>query len=149
MDIKTNKHINYKKSVDEAFILAAGFGRRLMPLTKKMPKPLVEINQKPMIDYIFDALATIGINKIYINTHYQHKRIFEFIERKKISSIQISHETTLLDTGGGIKNAINPDTTQAIMIINCDAILLNNYSNLLQDLQKKFNPEKMDALLAF
>ena len=103
MDIKTNKHINYKKSVDEAFILAAGFGRRLMPLTKKMPKPLVEINQKPMIDYIFDALATIGINKIYINTHYQHKRIFEFIERKKISSIQISHETTLLDTGGGIK----------------------------------------------
>ena len=149
MDIKTNKHINYKKSVDEAFILAAGLGRRLMPLTKKMPKPLVEINQKPMIDYIFDALATIGINKIYINTHYQHKRIFEFIERKKISSIQISHETTLLDTGGGIKNAINPDTTQAIMIINCDAILLNNYSNLLQDLQKKFNPDKMDALLAF
>ena len=149
MDIKISKHIYYKKTVEEAFILAAGFGRRLMPLTKNMPKPLVEIKQKPMIDYIFDALTTIGINKIYINTHYQHKRIFEYIERKKISNIRISHETALLDTGGGIKNAIDPDTTQAIMIINCDAILLNNYSKLLQDLQKKFNPDKMDALLAF
>lgn len=149
MDIKINKHIYYKKTVEEAFILAAGLGRRLMPLTKNMPKPLVEINQRPMIDFIFDALATIGINKMYINTHYQHERIFEYIERKKISNIHISHETSLLDTGGGIKNAIDPDTTQAIMIINCDAILLNNYSNLLQDLQKKFNPDKMDALLAF
>ena len=149
MDLKTNKHIDYKKTVEDAFILAAGFGRRLMPLTKNMPKPLVEINQKPMIDYIFDALTTIGINKIYINTHYQHKKILEFIERKKISNIHISHETRLLDTGGGIKNAIDLNTTKAIMIINCDAILLNNYSNLLQDLQKKFNPDKMDALLAF
>ena len=148
MDLKINKHIDYKKTVEDAFILAAGFGRRLMPLTKNMPKPLVEINQKPMIDYIFDALTTIGINKIYINTHYQHKKIFEFIERKKISNIHISHETRLLDTGGGIKNAIDLNTTKAIMIINCDAILLNNYSNLLRDLQKKFNPDKMDALLA-
>ncbi|MEC7270258.1 MAG: sugar phosphate nucleotidyltransferase, partial [Pseudomonadota bacterium] len=51
MDIKINKHIYYKKTVEEAFILAAGLGRRLMPLTKNMPKPLVEINQRPMIDY--------------------------------------------------------------------------------------------------
>ena len=87
MDIKINKHINYKKTVEEAFILAAGLGRRLMPLTKNMPKPLVEINQKPMIDYIFDALTTIDINKIYINTHYQHERVIEYIERKKISNI--------------------------------------------------------------
>ena len=83
MDIKTNKHINYKKSVDEAFILAAGFGRRLMPLQKKCQNPWLKLTKNQMIDYIFDALATIGINKIYINTHYQHKRIFEFIERKK------------------------------------------------------------------
>ena len=149
MDIKIKNHIDHKQAVGEAFILAAGFGRRLMPLTKNIPKPLVEINRKPMIDYIFDALTTIGINKIYINTHYQHKKMLEFIERKEISNIHISHESRLLDTGGGIKNAIDTNTTQAILIINCDAILLNNFSNLLQDLLKQFNPDKMDALLAF
>ena len=148
MGIKINKYTDFSQSVGEAFILAAGFGRRLLPLTKNIPKPLVEINQKPMIDYIFDALTTIGIDKIYINTHYQHEKILEFIEEKKISNIHISHEKTLLDTGGGIKSAIDLNNTQAILIINCDAILLNNYSSLLQDLQEKFNPDKMDALLA-
>ena len=84
-------------TVGEAFILAAGFGRRLLPLTKDVPKPLVKINQKPMIDYIFDALDTIGIEKIYINTHYHYRKIFDFLEEKKMSNICISYEKALLD----------------------------------------------------
>ena len=149
MVIKKNSPLDCNHTVGEAFILAAGFGRRLLPLTKDIPKPLVKINQKPMIDYILDALDTIGIEKIYINTHYHYRKIFDFLEEKKMSNICISYEKALLDTGGGIKKVIDTKSNQALLIINCDTILLNDYPNLLRDLQKKFDLDKMDALLAF
>ena len=149
MVIKKNSPMDCNHAVGEAFILAAGFGRRLLPLTKDVPKPLVKINKKPMIDYIFDALDIIGIEKIYINTHYHYRKIFDFLEEKKMSNIYISYEKTLLDTGGGIKKVIDTKSNQALLIINCDAILFNDYPNLLRDLQKKFDLDKMDALLAF
>ena len=66
-----------------------------------------------------------------------------------MSNIYISYEKTLLDTGGGIKKVIDTKSNQALLIINCDAILINDYPNLLRDLQKKFDLDKMDALLAF
>ena len=59
------------------------------------------------------------------------------------------YKRQLLDTGGGIKKVIDTKSNQALLIINCDAILFNDYPNLLRDLQKKFDLDKMDALLAF
>tara|TARA_B100000900_G_C20566510_1_gene711364 strand:- start:107 stop:838 length:732 start_codon:yes stop_codon:yes gene_type:complete len=148
MGIKINKLIDGNRAVSEAFILAAGYGRRLLPLTKSIPKPLVEINHKPMIEYILDALDAINIKNIYINTHYQHEKLSKFLQERRISNIHISYEKNLLDTGGGIRNLIDTSVTESILIINCDAILFDDYPYLLGSLQERFNPNKMDALLA-
>tara|TARA_B110000438_G_scaffold223671_1_gene217297 strand:- start:708 stop:1454 length:747 start_codon:yes stop_codon:yes gene_type:complete len=134
--------------VKDAFILAAGLGKRLMPYTRYTPKPLVPINGRPMIEYILDALLNINIRNIYINTHYLSEEIENYFLNKKLPNVYITREKELLDTGGGIKNALGKNNIDPIFVINCDALVLHNYSQLLSELQNNFILKKMDAMLA-
>jgi NDP-sugar pyrophosphorylase family protein len=88
-------------------ILAAGLGTRLKPLTDQIPKALITVNNKPLIQLVIEKLITFGINEIIINIHHQAKQIIDFIQSKKFFDIKIefSHEEILLDTGGGLKKA--------------------------------------------
>ncbi len=89
-----------------AFILGAGLGKRLRPLTEHMPKPLLPLNGRPMVTYAMDHLLSIGIERFIVNTHHQPDKYSEAFPDGKWRGVPIEfrHEPTLLDTGGGLKN---------------------------------------------
>ncbi|MEJ5351120.1 MAG: nucleotidyltransferase family protein [Melioribacteraceae bacterium] len=91
----------------KAFILAAGLGTRLRPLTNAKPKALIELNGIPLLEIIIKRLIKFGFDKIIINVHHLAEQIIDFIEKKKFEAeIHISDERDLLlDTGGGLKKA--------------------------------------------
>ena len=125
--------------IKKAMIFAAGFGKRLLPLTLKTPKPLLELNNKTLLENCILFLEDCGIKEIIINVHYLAEQIIEFIDKKKFKSkIYISHEKEkILGTGGGLNYAnqkfknffkdsfitINPDTLWNIQYINAYKIM--------------------------
>jgi NDP-sugar pyrophosphorylase family protein len=93
--------------ITQAFVLAAGLGTRLRPLTDELPKPLIPIFQKPLVAFALDHLIGVGVNRFVINTH-RHPELFQsfFAGRDYADfSTTLIHEPDLLETGGGIKNA--------------------------------------------
>jgi NDP-sugar pyrophosphorylase family protein len=92
--------------IKQAFVLGAGLGTRLRPLTDELPKPLVPIFQKPLITFALDHLIDIGIDNIFINTHRLPERFAEAFpeNRYRRLTLHFVNEPVLLDTGGGIKN---------------------------------------------
>ena len=71
--------------INKAVILAAGYGKRMHPITKKIPKPLLKIKNTSLLENCIKFLISIGIKHITINTHYLHKQIFQFLKKKKFS----------------------------------------------------------------
>jgi len=93
--------------ITQAFVLAAGLGTRLRPLTDDLPKPLIPIFQKGLITFALDHLINAGVERFVINTH-KRPELFETSFRGdeyKGHSVTLVHEPDLLETGGGIKNA--------------------------------------------
>ncbi len=90
-----------------AMILAAGLGTRLQPLTKNLPKALVKIRDKTLLEIAIDTLVRNGFDKIIINVHHFAEQVIDFIEQNNFGAdISISDERDkLLDTGGGLKKA--------------------------------------------
>ena len=94
------------KHINTAFILGAGLGTRLRPLTEKTPKPLLEIGGHPIIAYAMEHLRSIGVKRFIVNTHHcaeKYKKVFPEGNWQGIP-ITFRHEPILLDTAGGIKN---------------------------------------------
>src|SRR5439155_10019930 len=94
-------------TISQAFVLAAGLGTRLRPLTDESPKPLIPIFQKPLITFALDHLISTEVNRFVINTH-RHRELFQnFFASNEYAGFPVSvvHEPDLLETGGGIKNA--------------------------------------------
>ena len=97
----------FVNQITQAFVLAAGLGTRLRPLTEELPKPLIPIFQKPLLTFALDHLLGVGVNRFVINTH-RHPQLFEdFFAAREYAGFPITlvHEPDLLETGGGIKNA--------------------------------------------
>lgn len=125
-----------------AMIFAAGFGSRLAPLTKDLPKPLVPINGRPMIAHTIDLLRAAGIETIVANTHYLHSKMEAFLATEKI---KFSREMPdILDTGGGLKNALPLLGSGPVITINPDAVWLGE--NPIRCLLEGWR-EDIDALL--
>jgi NDP-sugar pyrophosphorylase family protein len=93
--------------ITQAFVLAAGLGTRLRPLTDDFPKPLIPIFQKPLITFALDHLIKMGVERFVINTHKRAELFGDFFcdNEYQRHSITLVHEPDLLETGGGIKNA--------------------------------------------
>ena len=95
--------------INTAFILCAGFGKRLNPLTLDTPKPLIKLNNITVLETCINLIENLGIQKIILNTFYLKDQIRSFINKKnfktKISIIEDGKN--ILDTGGGIKNMLN------------------------------------------
>jgi len=95
-----------KPKITTAFILAAGFGTRLMPLTENLPKALVSYKGKPMIENVISKLKSFGITDFYINTHHHADKMEEYFSgRKGDEQVTLIHEKEILGTGGALKNA--------------------------------------------
>ncbi len=94
------------KEITQAFVLAAGLGKRLRPLTDELPKPLIPIFQKPLITFALDHLVATGMNRFVINTHLHPESFQNFFATGEYAGfpVLLVHEPDLLETGGGIKN---------------------------------------------
>lgn len=132
--------------IKKAIILAAGFGKRLLPLTKERPKPLLEIGGKKLIEYSIDLLRENNITEIIINSHYLHEKISEFIT-KKYPNISLSYEKNILDTGGGILNAMSFFDQENFFVLNSDTVWTRSYSNDLHKLKEVFKNGNSKAAL--
>jgi mannose-1-phosphate guanylyltransferase len=126
-----------------AFILGAGLGVRLRPLTEHCPKPLLEIGGRPVITYAMDHLLSAGIERFIINTHHCPEAYLERFPDKKWrgASILFRHESVLLDTAGGLKNIedlLEEDKT--ILCYNGD-VLANFALKPLLEFHKRKQPE--------
>ena len=108
----------------KALILAGGRGKRLRPLTDKIPKSLIPINKKPLIQYTIKYLKKFGINEIIICSGYKSKQIQNFLKKKKNfgCKIEYSVEKNPLGTAGAIKNAIKNLSDESFLVINGDII---------------------------
>ena len=128
-----------------AMILAAGFGKRLLPLTKNLPKPLIEIDGVTLLDNSINFLKKLGCNQIIINTHYQNFKIEKSIKKRNDKNmINLIYEKKLLDTGGGVKNAFSIIKNKYVLVINSDIYWqetnLEDAKQLLFDFSKNFLP---------
>ena len=131
-----------------AMILAAGYGKRMLSLTKEIPKPLIKVNSIPLLKNSIDFLYKIGCKKIVINTHYKHNLIFEFIQEISINyNIKISYEKNILDTGGGVKNAMRLFDDENIIVTNSDVFWKKENEADVVNLINNFNSKEECRLL--
>ena len=133
-----------------AMVLAAGMGSRLRPLTDAMPKPLINVGGKPVILRTLEMLADAGITHVVINTHYLAHMLETAVRAgaPEGMTIHFSYEDELLETGGGIKKALPLLGDDPILVVNSDAVWLDEVKPLLKPLMKAFDGEAHDALLA-
>ena len=134
--------------INTAMILAAGYGKRLMPITLNTPKPMIKVYDKPLLGYAIDTLLSIGIKNIFINTHYKSDIISDYInsDYKSLKIFQI-YESNLLDTAGGVKNASEFFNEKIVMVINCDTFWNSKIRKDLSNLLSSFEIEKYKCLL--
>tara|TARA_Y100000590_G_scaffold64892_1_gene70046 strand:- start:3476 stop:4165 length:690 start_codon:yes stop_codon:yes gene_type:complete len=117
----------------KAIILAGGRGKRLRPITDKIPKPLILINNKPLIERTVKYLKKFGINEIIISAGYKSKLIEKFLKTKKNFGCEInfSIEKTPLGTGGAVKKALKFIQDDSFLVINGDIITNINLQKIL------------------
>jgi mannose-1-phosphate guanylyltransferase len=129
-----NKNIMMKKcQINTAFILGAGLGKRLRPLTNNIPKPLLEVGGRPIITYAMEHLRAIGVKRFIVNTHHCAEKYKEVFPQGNWQGIPITfrHEPILLDTAGGIKNIEDLIANEERIIVYNGDIITNMPIELL------------------
>ena len=123
-------------NIDTALILCAGYGKRLNPLTLKIPKPLLKINNITLLENTIELIKNLEIKKIKINTFYLQEEIKKFIKEKnfEIEIEVISDGDEILDTGGGILNLINSSSEDDFIVFNPDTLWNENYTKTINQM---------------
>jgi MurNAc alpha-1-phosphate uridylyltransferase len=129
-----------------AMVLAAGLGTRLRPITETIPKPLIEINGRTLLDHAIDRLALVGVERVVVNVHYRAEMVAAQLARRDHPHIEVSHEAELLETGGGVARAL-PLLDDAFFVVNSDVFWLDGKERALQRLATAFDPERVHAIL--
>ncbi|MCX8238175.1 MAG: sugar phosphate nucleotidyltransferase [Akkermansiaceae bacterium] len=108
----------------KAFLLGAGLGTRLQPLTNTLPKPLIPFANRPLITHVLDHCLDAGITDFAINTHHLHEAWQEAFPEGTYRGAELTffHEPNLLETGGGIKNIADWIKGDPVLIYNGDII---------------------------
>ena len=136
-------------SIKHGMILAAGLGKRMQPLTLKIPKPLIEINKSTLLERAINLLVSHGVQEISINVHYLSDQIQSFINKKKFQvKITISkEEDLLLDTGGGVLKGTQNFGDNPFFVINPDTVWSKVYSEELKSIETIYLKNKKPTLL--
>ena len=135
--------------INTAFILCAGFGKRLNPLTLDTPKPLIKFNNITVLETCINLIESLGIRQIIINTFYLKDQIHSFINNKKFrSKISIVEDgDKILDTGGGINNMMKHTSEENVLIFNPDTIWKKNYTNEIIEMEKLYFSKQLKNIL--
>ena len=130
--------------IKKAMILAAGFGKRILPLTLNCPKPLLKIGEETLLSNTLKFLELFGIRQTIVNVHYLGEQIVDYINKNKFNlNINIVKEKDkILDTGGGVLNAIQHFANEPFLIINPDTIWSSYYLEELKLMEKTFFDSK-------
>jgi MurNAc alpha-1-phosphate uridylyltransferase len=137
-----------KQSPRTAMVLAAGLGTRMKPLTDNIPKPLVAVAGKPLLDHVLDRLAEAGVETAVVNIHHLGEMIEKHVAGRERPRITISDERgTLLGTGGGVVKALPKLGINPFFHVNADTIWIDSVRPNLERLAETFDAAAMDALL--
>ena len=132
---------------ERAMVLAAGLGTRLRPITDNLPKPLVKVAGKPMIDTVLDRLAAVGVREAVVNTHYRGEMIEAHLKDRRAPRIRFSHEPEILETGGGIRQALPHLGPGPFYAVNAKIYWLDGNVDALIRLATAWDDAAMDGLL--
>ncbi len=133
---------------DTAMVMAAGLGKRMRPLTNTMPKPLVRVAGKPLIDHSLDCLADAGVARAVVNVHYLANQIEAHLAARTPppETIVSDERALLLETGGGMVHAL-PHLPDPFFCLNSDNIWRDGKRDVFRELSAGWDPARMDALL--
>src|SRR5258705_548777 len=123
-----------------AMVLAAGLGTRLRPITDGMPKPLVRIRGRALLDHAIDRLADAKVETVVVNTYYRAEQIVAHLATRTSPRIVISAESDLLETGGGVAKAL-PLLDEQFYVVNADVFWLDGKVQALERLHLAVEPE--------
>jgi mannose-1-phosphate guanylyltransferase len=128
-------------SIQQAFVLGAGLGTRLRPLTEDLPKPLVPIFQKPLITFALDHLITVDCEKFCVNTHHRPERFDQIFDQSgyRGRSVTFRHEPVLLETAGGIANVADLLGGKPFLVYNADILSDLPLAPLLEEHERSGN----------
>ena len=133
-----------------AIVLAAGQGERMRPLTTRLPKPLVRLAGRPLIDHVLDRLTRAGVEKVVVNVHYLADQIEAHLSPRQGSrpEIVISDERDLLlNTGGGVAKALPKLGPGPFFVHNADSVWSDSVQAALPEMLRQWDKERMDCLL--
>jgi MurNAc alpha-1-phosphate uridylyltransferase len=135
--------------INTAFVLCAGFGKRLNPLTLDTPKPLIKLNNITVLETCINLIESLGIQQIILNTFYLKDQIHDFINNKKFKSkiTIIEDGENILDTGGGINNMMKHTSEDNVLIFNPDTIWKKNYFNEIIEMENMYFSKKLKNIL--
>jgi N-acetyl-alpha-D-muramate 1-phosphate uridylyltransferase len=129
-------------------VLAAGLGTRMRPLTDTLPKPLVRVGGRTMLDHNLDKLEKAGVERAIVNVHYLGEQIIDHLSGRERPAITLSDEReALLDSGGGILNVLPSFGGEPFFTLNADTIWIDGPRQNLERMAAGFDPAMMDALL--
>jgi MurNAc alpha-1-phosphate uridylyltransferase len=136
------------QSVKKAMILAAGLGTRLRPITDTIPKPLVAVGGRTMLDRSLDLAVEAGVEEAVVNVHYLADRIVAHCKGREKPAIVISDETEkILETGGGVVKALPLLGSDPFLLLNADTFWVEWGGPNLAAMIEAFDPARMDILL--
>ncbi len=137
-----------KAGLTRAMIMAAGLGTRMRPLTNDLPKPLVKVQGKALIDHVVDRLVEAGVTMIVVNVHYRAEMLEAHLAKRKDVEIRISDERAqLLDSGGGVYGALHHFEGEPFFHVNSDTVWIDGAGRALERLKARWDPAGMDALM--
>jgi N-acetyl-alpha-D-muramate 1-phosphate uridylyltransferase len=132
----------------KAMVLAAGLGLRMRPLTDRLPKPLVQVAGRPLLDHVLNKLGDAGVAEAVVNVHYLPDQIIAHVAGRTKPRVIISDERNqVLGTGGGIVKALPLLGGMPFFLVNADTLWIDGVRSNLVRLAETFDPARMDILL--
>lgn len=134
--------------ITTAMLLAAGLGTRMKPLTDTLPKPLIEVGGRTLVDRVLDKLVAQGVTRAVVNVHYLADLMEAHLKQRTDVEIIISDERdTLLETGGGVIKALPLLGKDPFFVVNTDVTWATPGDTTFSDMAEAYEPGEMDALL--
>ena len=139
---------NRRNGPTTAMVLAAGLGKRMLPITEQTPKPLVRVYGRTLLDHALDALARVGVETAVVNVHHLADQVEAHLADRETPRIVISDERErLMDSGGGVARALPHLGDQPFFVLNADSFWLEGFKPNLANLAGHWNDATMDVLL--